>query len=63
VGDFIAFLGREFDEPMNYAAWRKAESVDRPRGSRECLADMEAQTGFSLIPVPHGPAPMPKVNP
>lgn len=62
VGDFAAFLGQDFDEALSYAALRKAESIGRPCGSREWLADMEARTGFSLIPKPRGPAPKRKVE-
>jgi hypothetical protein len=40
VGDFATFLGEPFDEAMTYAALRKAESVGRPAGSREWLAEM-----------------------
>jgi putative transposase len=57
VGDFRAFLGAEFDEAMTYAALRKAESVGRPVGSKEWLADMEAKTGMKLAPQKRGPAP------
>ena len=56
VGDFAAFLGEEFDEALTYAALRKAESVGRPVGSREWLADMEAKTGLKLAPGKRGPA-------
>ena len=48
VGDFAAFLGEPFDEALTYAALRKAESVGRPIGSAEWLADMEARTGKVL---------------
>jgi putative transposase len=57
VGDFAAFLGEQFDEAMTYAALRKAESVGRPVGSKEWLADMEAQTGLTLAPGKRGPKP------
>ena len=56
VGDFAAFLSAEFDEAMTYAALRKAESVGRPVGSKEWLADMEARTGMVLAPGKRGPA-------
>lgn len=55
VGDFAAFLGEEFDEALTYAALRKAESVGRPIGSPEWLADMEARIGRKLTPRPRGP--------
>ena len=55
VGDFQAFLGEAFAEPMGYAALRKAESVGRPVGSKEWLADMETRTGLSLAPAKRGP--------
>ena len=57
VGDFAAFLGEEFDEALGYAALRKAESVGRPVGSAEWLADMEARTGKVLAPQKRGPKP------
>ena len=55
VDDFRAFLGEKFDEAMSYAALRKAESVGRPVGSKEWLADMEAKTGLTLAPQKRGP--------
>jgi putative transposase len=57
VGDFAAFLGEPFDEALSYAALRKAESVGRPVGSSEWLADMEARTGLTLRPKKRGPKP------
>jgi len=57
VGDFPAFLGEPFDEALTYAALRKAESVGRPVGSKEWLADMEARSGLTLAPRKRGPAP------
>lgn len=57
VGDFAAFLGEPFDEALSYAALRKAESVGRPVGSPEWLADMEARTGLALRPQKRGPKP------
>lgn len=57
IGDFRAFLDEAFDEAFTYAALRKAESIGRPLGSRDWLADMEAQTGLSLIPAKRGPKP------
>jgi len=62
VRDFAAFLGQDFDEALSYAALRKAESIGRPCGSREWLADMETRTGISLIPKPRGPAPRQKAK-
>jgi putative transposase len=50
VGDFAAFLGEPIDEAPGYAALRKAESVGRPIGTAEWLADMEACTGPTLRP-------------
>lgn len=55
VGDFGAFLGEDFDEALTYAALRKAESVGRPVGSPEWLADMEARLGRPLAPQKRGP--------
>lgn len=57
VGDFAAFLGEEFDEALGYAALRKAESVGRPIGSPDWLADMEARCGRTLAPQKRGPRP------
>ncbi|KUR73809.1 transposase [Novosphingobium sp. Fuku2-ISO-50] len=57
VGDFAAFLGQDFDEALTYAALRKAESIGRPIGSPEWLADMEARTGLTLAPQKRGPKP------
>jgi putative transposase len=60
VGNFSAFLGETFDEAMSYAAIRKAESVGRPVGSKEWLAEMEARTGLTLAPGKRGPVPKEK---
>ena len=49
-GNFAAFLGQDFDEPMTYAALRKAEAVGRPAGLKDWIADMEAQTGKTIAP-------------
>ncbi len=57
VGDFAAFLGQEFDEALTYAALRKAESVGRPVGSPEWLADMEQRSGKQFAPAKRGPKP------
>ena len=57
VGDFASFLGEDFDEALSYAALRKAESVGRPVGSPEWLADMEERTGRALAPRKRGPKP------
>ena len=57
IGDFRAFLGEEFDEAFTYAALRKAESLGRPVGTPEWLADMAAKTGLALIPAKRGPKP------
>lgn len=57
IGDFGAFLGEAFDEAMGYAALRRAESVGRPVGSKEWLADMEKATGLPLAPARRGPKP------
>jgi putative transposase len=55
VGDFAAFLGEDFDEALSYAALRKAESVGRPVGSAEWLAEMEERSGLALAPRKRGP--------
>lgn len=57
VGDFAAFLGEDCDEALSYAALRRAESVGRPVGSPEWLADMETRTGRTLTPGKRGPKP------
>ncbi len=57
VGDFRAFLGGDFNEAFTYAALRTAESVGRPVGSAEWLADMQARTGVALKPARRGPKP------
>lgn len=57
VGDFAAFLSEEFDEALSYATLRKAESVGRPVGSKEWLAEMEERLGMKLAPQKRGPAP------
>ena len=53
--DFAAFLGNEFDDELGYAAIRRAESVGRPVGSKDWLADMEARTGKVLAAQKRGP--------
>jgi len=55
VGDFRAFLGEAFGEAMTYAGLRQAESVGRPIGSKEWLADMETKTGMTLAARKRGP--------
>ncbi|MEO5774730.1 MAG: transposase [Sphingomicrobium sp.] len=57
VGDFRTFLGEDFDQALTYAALRKAESVGRPVGSADWLADMEARTGLTLAAGKRGPKP------
>lgn len=57
VGDFAAFLGEAFDEELTYAAMRRAESVGRPIGSPDWLAQMEERLGRSLAPQKRGPKP------
>ena len=58
LGDFATFLGEDFDEALDYAALRKAESVGRPVGSLEWLEDMEVRTGKRLRPMKRGPKPL-----
>ena len=53
--DFAAFLGAEFDEALTYTALRRAESVGRPVGSKDWLAEMEERTGLKLAPGKRGP--------
>jgi len=62
VGDIAAFLGEPFDEAPGYAALRKAESVGRPIGTDEWLADMEARTGLTPRPLKRGPKPRPSLT-
>jgi putative transposase len=62
VGDFAAFLSEPFDEALSYAALRQAESVGRPIGSSEWLADMEARTGLTLRAMKRGPKPKAKAK-
>jgi putative transposase len=57
VGSFAAVPGEAFDEAMTYASLRKAESVGRPVGSKEWLADMEVRTCLTLAPAKRGPRP------
>ncbi len=57
VGDFKAFLRQDFDEAQAYAALRKAESVGRPVGSPEWLAEMEERSGRVLVAQKRGPKP------
>lgn len=54
VGNFAAFLGEDFAKALAYAALRKAESVGRPVGSAQWLADMEARPGRPLAPQKRG---------
>jgi len=62
VGDFAACLGEPFDEAPGYAGLRKAESVGRPIGTDEWLADMEARTGLTPRPLKRGPKPRPSLT-
>jgi hypothetical protein len=58
------FLGEEFDEALGYAALRKAESVGRPVGSQDWLAEMEARRGKVLAAGKRGlKKEMPKIVP
>ncbi|WP_423141116.1 transposase [Parablastomonas sp. CN1-191] len=50
VGDF-AFLSEPLDAALTYAALSRAESVGRPVGSSDWLADMEARLGRKLARV------------
>jgi putative transposase len=54
VGDFAAFLGESFDEAADYAALRKAETIGRPVGDADWLADLEVRTGRVLAPAKRG---------
>lgn len=60
IGSFADFLGEDFDEALTYAALRKAESVGRPIGSPEWLADMEQRIGKPIAAAKRGRKP--KVN-
>jgi putative transposase len=55
IGDFRAFLGEQFDEAFTYAALRHAETIGRPVGSVEWLAEMEQRSGLALLPRKRGP--------
>lgn len=55
VGDFRAFLGEPCDEGLSYAALRKAETIGRPIGSPDWLAEMTAWLGRPLTPGRRGP--------
>jgi putative transposase len=55
VGDFRAFLAEDFDEATDYAALRKAESIGRPIGDADWIADLEATTGRVLAAGKRGP--------
>lgn len=57
IGSFEDFLGEDFDEALTYAALRKAESVGRPVGSPEWLADMERRIGKPLAAAKRGRKP------
>jgi len=57
VGNFQTFLGQDFDEHLTYANLRKAESIGRPIGSPEWLAEMEQRTGLTLTRQKRGPKP------
>lgn len=57
VGDFAAFLAEEVDEDAIYAPLRRAETVGRPAGSAEWLAQLEARTGRTLAPRKRGRKP------
>jgi putative transposase len=48
VGDFARFLAEPFDGDAEFAALRSAETIGRPVGSADWLADLEAQTGRTL---------------
>ena len=55
VGDFRKFLAEEFDDAADFAALRKAESIGRPIGDADWIADLEAQTGRVLSAGKRGP--------
>jgi putative transposase len=55
VGDFARFLGEHFDEDADYAALRRAESIGRPVGDKDWLAEQEKRTGRVLAPQKRGP--------
>ena len=57
VGDFAAFLSEEVDEQAAYSALRKAESIGRPIGSPDWIAELERRTGRTLAPGKRGPRP------
>jgi putative transposase len=55
VGDFAAFMAQDFEEAAEYAALRKAETIGRPVGSSDWIADLEARTGRVLAADKPGP--------
>jgi putative transposase len=57
LGDFKTFLSEDFDEAFTYAALRKAETLGRPVGSSEWLANMASKSGLQLLPRKRGPIP------
>lgn len=57
VGDFASFLGEDFDETSTYLPLRKAETIGRPVGSSDWIAEMEAATGLKLAAAKRGRKP------
>ena len=57
VGDFASFLGEDFDETSTYLPLRKAETIGRPVGSSDWIAEMEAATGLKLVAAKRGRKP------
>ena len=57
VGDFAAFLDEVVDEQAAYSELRKAESIGRPIGSPNWIAELERRTGRTLAPGKRGPKP------
>lgn len=55
IGDFARFLAEAVDEDGDYAALRKAESIGRPIGGEDWLAEQEARTGRTLAAQRRGP--------
>ena len=56
IDDFAAFLAEEADAEA-LAALRRAETIGRPLGSKEWVAELEERTGRALAPGRRGPKP------
>jgi putative transposase len=57
TGAFRRFLGQSFDEETSFAPLRRAETIGRPIGAPEWIAQLEQATGRTLAPAKRGPKP------